>query len=177
MLQFKRGNNRSEISAEKKPGASKSLGLLLIGLFKIGKGTLFTALGIGLLKLVDKDIDEIFRGIISQLHIDEENHYIIHIMERLGAITDHTLRQLSIASFIFSGLLFIEAFGLFGQRVWAQFMTILETSLLIPFEIYELTRQGTHLKVIILAINIIIVTYLLFIVIRKEHCILPKDPL
>jgi uncharacterized membrane protein (DUF2068 family) len=175
MFQLKRGNKRSGASAVKEKGSSKSLGLFLIGLFKVGKGILFTALGIGLLKLVDKDIDDLFRAVISQLHIDEENHYVQHIIDFLGAITDHRLRELSVASFIFSGLLFIEAIGLFGQRIWAQFMTIVETSLFIPFEIYEIIRQGTHFKVIILAINIAIVTYLLFVVLRKEQHTLSRD--
>jgi uncharacterized membrane protein (DUF2068 family) len=169
MLQIKKGNKQPRTAPAPESAASKSLGLFLIGFFKLGKGILFVVLGIGLLKLVDKDIDDIFREVISKFHIDEENHFVQHILEHLSLITNYRLREFSLASFIFSGLLLIEAFGLFWQKMWAEFMTIVETSLFIPFEIYGIIRHGTQLKVIILTINVLIVTYLLWVVIRKEH--------
>ena len=51
----------------------RPLGLFLIGLFKLGKALLFTGLGVGMLKLVNKDVDEVFLAVISKLHIDADS--------------------------------------------------------------------------------------------------------
>jgi uncharacterized membrane protein (DUF2068 family) len=147
----------------------RPLGLFLIGLFKTGKAFLFVALGIGMLKLIDKDIDDIFRDLILKLHIDAEHRFIQHILTHLSVISNHTLQQLSMVSFIFSALLFVEAIGLFAQKVWAEFMTIAETSLFIPFEIYEIIRHGTLVKVVIMIVNMAIVGYLVWAIARKSN--------
>jgi uncharacterized membrane protein (DUF2068 family) len=145
----------------------RSLGLFLIGIFKLSKGILFTAIGIGMLKLIDKDIDDLFRDLIAKLHIDAEHKFIQNIILQLSHVTNHTLEELSIFTFLFAFLLYIEAFGLLWQKVWAEFVTIAETSLFIPFEIYEIFRHATIIKVSILAINVAIVGYLVWAIMRK----------
>lgn len=48
-----------------------------------------------------------------------------------------------------------------GGRRWAEYLTFVETGLLIPLEIYELTATVTPLKVAALVINLAVVAYLL----------------
>jgi uncharacterized membrane protein (DUF2068 family) len=45
---------------------------------------------------------------------------------------------------------------------WAEWLTIIITSSLIPFEIYEICRHPTAIKVAVLLINVAIVAYLLY---------------
>jgi uncharacterized membrane protein (DUF2068 family) len=54
-----------------------------------------------------------------------------------------------------------EAVGLWLQRRWAEYLTFVVTTLLLPFEIYELTSQVTWFKVTALIVNLAIVVYLL----------------
>ncbi len=149
--------------------SSWPIGLFLIGLFKLAKGALFVALGIGMLKLVDKDIDDLLRNIISKLHIDAEHEFLHHTLLRLDLISNHTLKELSTLSFVFALLLFIEAIGLLWKKVWAQYLTVAETALFIPFEIYEMIRHTTLTKTVIMTINIAIVTFLVFVIVRKSN--------
>jgi uncharacterized membrane protein (DUF2068 family) len=164
-----RRNKHPRVDVTPVASPSRPLGLFLIGLFKIVKAFLFVAIGIGMLKLIDKDIDDIFRDLILKLHIDAEHRFIQHIFTRLSLVTNHTLQELSVASFIFSTLLFVESFGLFAQKVWAEFMTIAETSLFIPFEIYEIIRHGTMVKAIVMTVNMAIVAYLVWAIARKSN--------
>jgi uncharacterized membrane protein (DUF2068 family) len=147
---------------------SRPLGLFLIGFFKLGKGILFTALGIGLLKLIDKDLDDLFRDLILKLHIDLEHKFIQNILAQLSLVNSHTLKQVSEIAFVFSGLLYVEAAGLLMQKMWAEFITVAETALFIPVEIYEIVRHVTLMKVSLLAINVAIVGYLVWAITKKS---------
>jgi uncharacterized membrane protein (DUF2068 family) len=146
----------------------RELGLFIIGFLKLGKGLLVLALGIGILKLVNKDIDTVFYEIITKLHIDAENRFIQKVLAHLSLISNHTLEAIGTVSLIFASLLLIEGFGLIFQRLWAEYLTVAETAIFIPFEIFELTRRITVTKISILIVNIAIVLYLLITILRKS---------
>ena len=50
--------------------------------------------------------------------------------------------------------------GLWLDKLWAEYLTVIATSLLIPLELYELARKPTLLKGAGIAVNIAIVAYL-----------------
>ena len=45
---------------------------------------------------------------------------------------------------------------------WAEYLTFVATTILLPLEIYEIIHKGTVLKVIGFIINVAVVIYLLF---------------
>ena len=147
---------------------SRPLGLFLISLFKLGKGVLVLALGIGVLKLINKDVDGIFLALISKLHIDAEHRFIQTVLAHLSLIDNHTLEAIATISFIFASLLLLESFGLIFQKLWAEYLTVAETAIFIPLEIYEIIRRATVTRISILTINIAIVLYLLLAILRKS---------
>jgi uncharacterized membrane protein (DUF2068 family) len=55
----------------------------------------------------------------------------------------------------------VEAFGLWRRRRWAEWLTVVATSLLLIPEVWELTKSISLLKVGALVVNIAIVVYLL----------------
>jgi uncharacterized membrane protein (DUF2068 family) len=55
----------------------------------------------------------------------------------------------------------IEAVGLWLQRRWAEYLTFVVTTSLLPLEIYELVNRATVFKVIAFVINVAVVVYLL----------------
>jgi uncharacterized membrane protein (DUF2068 family) len=54
----------------------------------------------------------------------------------------------------------VEGTGLWLDQLWAEYLTVIATSLLIPLELYELVRHPTALKAGGLAVNVLIVAYL-----------------
>jgi uncharacterized membrane protein (DUF2068 family) len=56
----------------------------------------------------------------------------------------------------------IEAVGLWYQKRWAEYLTFLVTSSLLPLEIYEIATRATVFKVIAFVINVAVVAYLLY---------------
>jgi uncharacterized membrane protein (DUF2068 family) len=55
----------------------------------------------------------------------------------------------------------IEAIGLWLGRRWAEYLTFVVTTSLLPLEIYELANRATVFKAIAFAINVAVVLYLL----------------
>jgi len=54
----------------------------------------------------------------------------------------------------------VEAYGLWRRRRWAEWLTVIATSLLLIPEVWELTKSISLLKVGALVVNIAIVVYL-----------------
>ena len=44
--------------------------------------------------------------------------------------------------------------------LWAAYLTVVSTSALVPFEVYELIERATLPRIILLAVNLVIVLYL-----------------
>ena len=61
----------------------------------------------------------------------------------------------------------IEAAGLWLRRLWVEYLVLIETAGLLPYEAFELTRQAGWFKVVLLLLNAAIVAYLLYR--RLEH--------
>lgn len=56
----------------------------------------------------------------------------------------------------------VEAVGLWFGRRWAEYLTFVATSILIPFEIYELVLKVSVLKLVAFAVNVLVAGYLLY---------------
>jgi uncharacterized membrane protein (DUF2068 family) len=53
-----------------------------------------------------------------------------------------------------------EGIGLWLEKRWAEFLTVIATSLLIPVEIYEIYEKFTWLRIVALGVNLFVVWYL-----------------
>jgi uncharacterized membrane protein (DUF2068 family) len=141
-------------------GESQSRGLRLIAAFKIFKGLALLAVGIGALKLLHKDVAAQTARWIELLRVDPHNHYIHWVLEKLSILDARKLKQLSVGTFFYSALFLTEGIGLALRKRWAEYFTIVSTSLFIPLEFYELAKRVTLAKGILVLVNAGIVAYL-----------------
>jgi uncharacterized membrane protein (DUF2068 family) len=89
-------------------------------------------------------------------------HGIIHLLDELFTLQSSKLRLAALGIGAYAALEGAEAVGLWLQKRWAEYLTFIATTVLLPLEIYELTHSITPFKIIALIINIAIVVYLLF---------------
>jgi uncharacterized membrane protein (DUF2068 family) len=89
-------------------------------------------------------------------------HGLLHLLDQLFTLQSSKLRLAGAGIGAYALLEGAEAVGLWYQKRWAEYLTFLATTALLPLEIYELSHSVTPFKVIALIINLAIVVYLLF---------------
>jgi uncharacterized membrane protein (DUF2068 family) len=87
---------------------------------------------------------------------------ILRDLDRLFSLRSGTLHEVGAALLGYGILEGIEAVGLWLAKRWAEYLTFIATTLLLPLEIYEIIHQGTILKVIGFIINLAVVVWLLW---------------
>jgi uncharacterized membrane protein (DUF2068 family) len=140
---------------------------VLIALFKLLKGILLIAAGIGALQLLHKDVSETVSHWVDILRVDPDNRFIHGLISRVLSISPNQLKAASVGTFVYAALLLTEGTGLLLRKRWAEYFTIITTAGLIPLEVYEITRQVTAAKTGVLIINVAIVVYLVLRVRRS----------
>ena len=142
--------------------------LLAIAIFKLFKGMLLLVVGIGALKLLHRDVGEVVSHWVDVLRVDPDNRFIHRLLVRALSLTPKQLEAASAGTFVYSGLLLTEGFGLLLRKRWAEYFTIVTTAGLIPLEVYEIGRHLTATKIVVLLVNVAIVIYLIVRVRRKD---------
>jgi uncharacterized membrane protein (DUF2068 family) len=141
----------------------KSGGMIVaIGVFKLLKGLLLLATGIGALSLLHKDVAATVGHWVELLRVDPENQWIHGLLSRLFSITPKQLKEIGAGTFIYAALLLTEGVGLLLRKTWAEYFTVITTAGLIPLELIELAKRFTPVRVTVLAINVAIVVYLVW---------------
>jgi uncharacterized membrane protein (DUF2068 family) len=87
---------------------------------------------------------------------------ILGELDKLFSLQAHTLHVVGAALLAYALLEGIEAVGLWYAKRWAEYLTFIATTLLLPLEIYEIVHRVSALKVIGFAINLAIVIYLVY---------------
>ena len=89
------------------------------------------------------------------------NHGIVHDLQRLFGFSIANLYLAGAAIGAYALLEGVEAVGLWFGRRWAEYLTFIATIIFVPYEVYELTKSVTALKVVALVLNLAVVAYLL----------------
>jgi uncharacterized membrane protein (DUF2068 family) len=139
---------------------SHHAGLAVIAVFKVVKGLLLLLLGLGLLKLVHAEIATLFSLLIEALHLNADSRLIHALVLKVDALQPHSVLLGGVVSLSYAAMLLVEGIGLWLEFTWAAYLTVVSTSLLLPFELYEVVEQVSMLRVGVLLLNLIIVLYL-----------------
>lgn len=148
---------------------SKIGGLRAVAVFEAMKGTLVLLLELGLLTLIHRDVDEVAESLVRQLHLNPEHHLGHVIMNAASKLSDKRLLAIAAGGLIYVAVRYVEAYGLWHRRVWAEWFALLSGSLYLPWEIYEFGEKPTPFRAAILLSNLAIVIYMLMIRVQASH--------
>jgi len=135
--------------------------LIAIAVFKLLKALLLIVIGFGLHHLLHRDAEEIVRHWAHAVRVDPDSHYLHAAIAKLTGVSDRKLEALSIGTFLYAALFLTEGIGLMLKKRWAEYMTVISTSGLLPVEVYELVVRPHLSKVVLLIANLLIVAYLI----------------
>ncbi len=156
--------------------ASREIGLRAIIFFKGFYAVLFFLIGLGVFALINRDISELAERAAESLGVDPENRYFLALLEWLVGISPGQIATVGLGAVLYSALLLTMAWGLHLRQVWAEWLTIVVTGLLIPVEIYEVVQSPRLVYVLVLAINVCIVWYLVRRRAAQSRAPLPAPP-
>lgn len=143
--------------------------LLVIGVLKLLKSVLFVLIGIGAVHLLHKDVVDLFSKGLSDLNFDPESHFVNAVLDKVALLTDHRIRMISTAIFSYAVIDVVEGVGLLLEKAWAEYLTIIVTASFLPWEMFEVIRHLTWVKLALFLGNAVVVAYLLFDVRRRAR--------
>ena len=137
--------------------------LIIIGAFKILEGTFFVLLGLGVVRLLHRDVGDLLLRLALALRIDPESHFVNLLLDKVQLLTPHKMRLISAGIFLKAGLDYLEGIGLAMEKTWAEWLTIGLTASFLPWEVFEIIRRFTWMKVGITLLNVLVLLYLLWV--------------
>ncbi len=135
-------------------------GLRAVALLEALKGALVLLAGFGLLALLHRDAEAMAEALVERFHLNPAHRYPKIFLALADKITDRHLWLLAAGAAAYALMRFIEAFGLWRARAWAEWFGILSGCLYIPLEIYGLLNRFSLAKLIMLVVNLGIVAFL-----------------
>ena len=138
-------------------------------IFEASKGLLVLVVGLGLLSLIQHNLEVEAEDIVLFLNLNPAHKFPQIFINTLSHMEDPQLLMLSISALLYAALRFIEAGGLWLDKVWAEWLAIIADSLFMPMEIYEIIMRVTVFRVMILVLNIAIVVFLIGVLLQRAR--------
>jgi uncharacterized membrane protein (DUF2068 family) len=154
------------VAADKR--SQRSGTILAIAVFKFTKGAALLALACGALSMLHKDVASQVELWLGQLRVDPDNRYVATLLDKLQLVHPKELKELSALGAGYAALFLTEGTGLLFRQRWAEWLTIVSTSLFMPLEVYELLKELTALRLLLLLVNIAVVLFLVYRVRQKQ---------
>ena len=136
--------------------------LRTVALFEAFKGALALAAGCGLLALFHGDAQRFADALVGRLHLNPAKNTPQVFLRLLENISNSQLWALAGFAALYASLRFIEAYGLWRGRRWAEWLAALSGGIYVPVEIYELTRGVSWIKLAALILNAAVVAYMCY---------------
>ena len=128
---------------------------------------MFVAIGVGALRLLHKDVGDMVARLADHLRFNPESRLVNFILERASNVDDRMLRRIGEVVFVYAGLDLLEGIGLYLEKAWAEYLTLVITGSFLPWELFEVFRKLTWIRAGLLAINALVFLYLLKIVVER----------
>src|ERR1700677_2933056 len=143
--------------------------LMLIAAFKLAQALLFIAAGVSVLRLMHHDLPEMVLRWARHMHFSPESHFVDFILDRVAIVNDRVLRRFGVGLFAYATLGTVEGIGLYLEKAWAEYMTLGITASFLPWEIFEVFRRITAVRLALLVVNVLVFLYLLKVVVERER--------
>jgi uncharacterized membrane protein (DUF2068 family) len=143
--------------------------LLLIAVYKFFHALFFFAIGMGAHRLLHKDIADQIELFARHMRFNPESRLVIFILSKASVVNAPVLERISLIAYCYASVTLVEGIGLYLERAWGEFLTLAITASFLPWEILEIFRRLTWIRVGLLTINILVFVYLLQLVIGRAR--------
>ena len=144
-------------------------GLKTVALFEAAKGALVLLAGFGVFALFHQDAQHVAEQLVRHFHLNPASRYprvFLHLAEEA---TPPHLYALAAAALAYAGMRLVEAYGLWRERPWAEWLGIVSGGIYLPIEGWELAKGITWPRVTLFFVNLAIVACLARILARDKR--------
>jgi uncharacterized membrane protein (DUF2068 family) len=149
--------------------------LRLIAAERFVRGLVLLGAGIYLLSHRHTDFGRLADHLARSVELDPRRPFVRHLIARLHRLHASTIVLTGIAALGYGVLELVEGVGLWVDQLWAEYLTVIATSLLIPLEVYELVHKPSLLKAGGIVVNLAIVGYLAWNLRRRVRADRARD--
>jgi uncharacterized membrane protein (DUF2068 family) len=132
-----------------------------VALFEAAKGVLVLLAGLGSLVLLHEDVQHLAELLVGHLHLNPARRLSHLFFATAAALTEAHLRILALVAVVYAAVRFVEAWGLWRARRWAEWFAAASAGIYLPLEAYELYASATWMSLGILLINLLVVGVML----------------
>jgi uncharacterized membrane protein (DUF2068 family) len=143
--------------------------LRTIALYKIVKVLLLLAVAYGELRLRDASLAAKLLSWAQAQPYGLEHRIVTQLLEWFSGLSVSRIHALRIVTLAYAAVFAVEGIGLWMQKRWAEWLTVIITASLIPLEAWEIFLRPTIGKVLILLANAAVVGYLVWHVRTKNR--------
>jgi uncharacterized membrane protein (DUF2068 family) len=137
--------------------------LRTVATFELFKGLAVLLAACGVLLLVHReDPWDIADNLLKLLHISPDHHFAQVFLDWANSLTEAKIWAVAGVAVAYSLLRFVEAYGLWYARAWAEWIALVSGMLYLPFEIYKLLHRPSAFHVWVFLINVAIVLYMAY---------------
>jgi uncharacterized membrane protein (DUF2068 family) len=149
--------------------ASKTM--RMIALVEAFKGALVLLVGFGLFSLAHHDAQRIAEQMVAHAHLNPGSRYPRIFLDLTGQITGSHIPLIAAGTSLYVIVRFIEAYGLWYYKNWAQWFSAASGAIYIPFELLELREHVTGLGLAALALNFLVVVFMLYFALHGKEIV------
>jgi len=150
-------------AVHRSPGHKK--GLRTVAAVEFVKGLLTVGATLVFLEIIRKDYDleEAAQNLLYYLHVDPDRRLSQVFVHAAARMMDANVTLVIAIAFVYAAGRFIESYGLWRQRVWAEWLAIISGAVYLPFELYKLVTKPNLVHLVILLANLAIVIYIAWV--------------
>lgn len=121
-------------------------GLCAVAVYEAAKGALVLLAGFELLSLMHHEAQHFAEQLVAHLHLNPAKGYPRILIDAMTNVTDARLWLLAGFALAYVGVRWIEAYGLWLGKRWAEWLAVASGGIYVPAEAYEIVRGLPGLK-------------------------------
>src|SRR6202049_2100973 len=148
--------------ASAEPNCGPNLQVLrAVATLEVTKGMIVLLAACGVLLLMQReDPWDIADGLLRLLHISPDHHFAQVFLDWADSLTEKKVWAVAGVAVAYSLLRFVETYGLWYAKAWAEWIALISGTLYLPFEIYKVVHQQNLFHISVLLINLAVVLYM-----------------
>ncbi len=143
-------------------------GLKWVATVEALKGFLALLVAFGVHRLANENWVQLAHYWVQHLHLNPTGYYSETLMKTATEISARSIGWVSLGALAYGTIRLLEAYGLWRQRPWSEWLALLSGAIYVPFEIIHLWRSPSLFSAGLLITNLLIVIYMALILRQRQ---------